>query len=224
MPWEHAPNFVQEMLKIGIVYFQIGYRTIHILGGPQAIRDTRSWGGKVIYDARLHAKAETIGESIRAIAENGVTAVSVHTSLSKKALEAAVASAGDMSILGVTASSDLNAEEFREVYGLPPCRRVPNLARRALEIGFSALICSPQDFELGSISRISATKIASDMCPNWAPRCDEPTLTPAVAVQKGADCIIINRPLYYGTYDLEHAIRYMKRVIREIEQTLATRT
>lgn len=220
IPFPHWNTYINEAMQLGIIYFQVGYKLIHTFGGIKATEIINQYGGTPIYDGRLHAKAETIGEVVQAISDSGACATTIHTSISQQALTLAVQNAGTMSLIGVTASSDLITDEFRSVFGQPPCSRIPNLVNRALESGIKTIAFSPYHFQIGSMRRIACTIIGGGICPTWSPACNETTMTPHDAVILGASAVVINRPLYHGNFDLGLTLEKLQMIISEVESAL----
>ena len=72
---------------------------------------------------------------------------------------------------------------------------VKQLAKRCYDWGYGYLVCSPQDLDL--ISDIKIKKICPGVRPEWYTTSDDQkrTMTPSEAISKGADYLVIGRPI-----------------------------
>jgi len=197
MPWEQAGAFIDKMLKLGIIYFKVGFKLIHKIGGPQVVTAVLGRGGRVIYDAKLHDTNDTVGDTVAAICSQGVSGLMVHASSSMSGLKKAVANARDVTLFGVTVPTDITNEECLEIYGRPTNEQVPLLAMRANTAGFGALICSPLELQLDAIRGLNILKTTPGIRPVWAaPGQQKRFTTPTQAILLGADGLVIGGPLY----------------------------
>jgi orotidine-5'-phosphate decarboxylase len=224
MPWWQAGTFVERMLKLGIVYFKVGFKSIHSIGGPQVIADVLSWGGKVVYDAKLHDTNDTVGDTVMAIVLKGASGLMLHASSSMAGLKKAVANARDMTLFGVTVPTDIDNEECYDIYRRPLLLQVPLLANRARGAGLGALICSPLELELDAIKELPLLKTTPGIRPVWAPPGQQKRFTtPLQAIKLGADGLVIGSPLYAPPAQIGGPEEAAKRITGEVEEALRTR-
>jgi len=225
MPWEQAGSFVEQMLKLGIIYFKVGFKLIHKIGGPQVTADVLRWGGRVIYDAKLHDTNDTVGDTVAAICSQGISGLMIHTSSSTEGLKKAVANARDVTLFGVTVPTDISNTECLEIYGRPLNEQVPLLANRANDAGFGALICSPLELGLEAIRALHILKTTPGIRPVWAVAGQQKRFTtPLQAMMLGADGLVIGSPLYSPPKEIGNPEEAAKRIIGEVEEALCKRS
>ena len=75
--------------------------------------------------------------------------------------------------------------------------QVINLAGLAVEAGVGGVVCSPQEIEaIKKKFGKNLAVVAPGIRPRWAAALDQKRiLTPALALQKGADYLVIGRPI-----------------------------
>lgn len=186
-------------LKIGL---ELIYST-----GPEIIKTAKSFGYKVMLDAKLMDIPNTVSKASKAIGDLGVSAVTVHTLGGMQMLketretleEQAKANAISRPLLfGVTIltsldDGDLKALGFKEDF----YHSVLNLTKIALDAGMDGVVCSPNEVEeirkkFGPGFYIATPGIR---LPRDAKGDQKRISTPAEAILKGADLIVVGRPI-----------------------------
>lgn len=194
-----------EMLSDHVGMFKIGLE-LFIHAGPDLVRRiTRSSSARVFLDLKLHDIPATVSRAMTRVADLGVDFVTVHCAESGAMLTAAVeGSAGRVGVLGVTVltsvgSDDLASAGFKDAYAGDMARLVEKRAAMAHDAGCAGVICSGMEVEmikrkfggefLGVTPGIRAAEnaVAGDD--------QKRVVTPAVAVQRGADHLVIGRPI-----------------------------
>jgi orotidine-5'-phosphate decarboxylase len=186
-------------LKIGL---ELIYST-----GPGIIDTVKSFGYRVMLDAKLLDIPNTVKGAAEAIVKLGVSAVTMHATGGKKMLEEAGKAVREQArieavksplILGVTIltsldNNDLETLGFKEDF----LNSVLNLSKIAVESGVDGIICSPNEVEplrkkMGNDFYIATPGIRlSGDTPGDQKRIN----TPREAILKGADFIIVGRSI-----------------------------
>jgi orotidine-5'-phosphate decarboxylase len=101
-------------------------------------------------------------------------------------------------LLAVTILTSLKDEQLREI-GMEEdtLSQVLKLAKLAKEGGVDGVVCSPQEIEIvkRELGR-DFLVVAPGIRPSWAAAHDQKRiLTPSLAIQKGADFLVIGRPI-----------------------------
>jgi orotidine-5'-phosphate decarboxylase len=133
--------------------------------------------------------------------------MTLHTSGGKEMMIRAVDTASEEAaklgierplLIGVTVLTSLKAEHLQAIGMTPDTEaQVLKLAQLALEAGLDGVVCSPQEIELvkGECGR-EFLVVAPGIRPVWAAANDQKRiLTPSQAIRKGADYIVIGRPI-----------------------------
>ena len=186
------------MFKVGLELF--------IRSGPELVRWIMEAGSaKVFLDLKLHDIPATVKRAMTRVAELGVFFATVHCGESRAMLEAAVEGAGGrVNILGVTVLTSISAEDvaaagYRQAYVSDLQQLVMKKAAMAKDAGCAGIVCSGQEVQAVKSTfgadfqavtpgiRPAGPKVAAD---------DQArVVTPAMAIQRGADYLVIGRPI-----------------------------
>lgn len=175
--------------------------------GPSVLNLVKSYGREVFLDLKLHDIPNTVAGAVKSAVRHGVFMLTLHTSggleMMKKAIEAAKETAEKEGrplplLLGVTVLTSLKDSDLQEIgFGSDSKSQVLRLAKLAFEAGIEGLVCSPQEIEelraeLGPRIKI----VTPGIRPTWAEAQDQKRImTPGQAIQKGADFLVIGRPI-----------------------------
>ena len=186
--------------------FKIGLE-LFTAEGPALFRKLKVLRKDIFLDLKLHDIPNTVAGAVRSAYRHGVQMMTVHTSggreMMAKAAEAARAAAdagkGPKPILlGVTVLTSLKGPDLEEV-GMGPdvASQVLRLAGLAKAAGLDGVVCSPQEIEV--LRREYGREliiVTPGIRPVWAAAQDQKRImTPAEAVAKGADYLVIGRPI-----------------------------
>jgi len=186
--------------------FKIGLE-LFTAEGPALFRKLKVLRKDIFLDLKLHDIPNTVAGAVRSAYRHGVQMMTVHTSggreMMAKAAEAARAAAdagkGPKPILlGVTVLTSLKGPDLEEV-GMGPDvpSQVLRLAGLAKSAGLDGVVCSPQEIEvLRKEYGRELVIVTPGIRPVWAAAQDQKRImTPAEAVAKGADYLVIGRPI-----------------------------
>lgn len=190
-----------RMFKIGLQLFTAE--------GPVLLEELQNLGKRVFLDLKLHDIPNTVAGAVREAVRHGVFMLTLHASGGREMMAWAAEEAArirDMDshhqakplLLGVTVLTSLKAVELREIgMTLDPLDQVAKLAGLAREAGLDGVVCSPQE-----IRRVKAAcgkdflVVSPGIRPVWAAVHDQKRImTPSQAVERGADYIVIGRPI-----------------------------
>jgi orotidine-5'-phosphate decarboxylase len=163
--------------------------------GPRAVT---AIDGPVFLDIKLHDIPTTVERALTALDPVAPWMVNVHALGGRRMLEAAVAAKPSRTkLVAVTILTSLNDEDLL-VLGLPRASEVvPSLAKLAVETGCDGVVCAPRD-----VSGVRAV-VPPDfliVTPGIRPAgeaSDEHArgATPSVAINAGADHVVVGRPI-----------------------------
>jgi orotidine-5'-phosphate decarboxylase len=194
-----------ELLAEEVGMFKVGLE-LFIRSGPELVRWIVGAGSaRVFLDLKLHDIPATVQRAMAQVAGLGVFFTTVHCGESRAMLEAAVeGAAGRVNVLGVTvltsvSSVDVQAAGYREPYATDLPALVMKKAALAWDAGCAGVVCSGQEVEriksdFGNAFqavtpgiRPAGEKVAAD---------DQSRIvTPAMAIQRGSDYLVIGRPI-----------------------------
>jgi orotidine-5'-phosphate decarboxylase len=194
-----------------IGFFKVGSQ-LFTATGPAIIDEIRASGSKIFLDLKFHDIPNTVRRAVESACALGVDMLTIHLSGGRSMCEAAVVGRGMTKtlILGVTVLTSLNDESIAEVgFRTSVEDEVLLLADLAKHVGITGLIASP--LELVAIrNRFGSlfTTVIPGIRPHWSETRDQNrTMTPAEALNAGADYLVIGRPITAAPDPLQAANR-----------------
>ncbi len=210
MNWDEAGEVMAEvgehigMAKANSIAQQYGW--------DHAVTTIGSFGVSTMADPKFHDIPETVALEVSVVAESGADLITVHASGGSRMLEYAVkarnmvfnnqpkAAWNDQlgGILGITVLTSID-DDCVSIYGDEPEVKVVQFAHMAQEAGIDGIVCSGK--ELRAIRAISALDdlitVVPGITPEWAkkPGDQKRVVTPAMAVDNGADFIVVGRAI-----------------------------
>lgn len=187
-----------ERLAGEISFFKIGLQ-LYTAEGPEIVRRVQAAGAQVFLDLKLFDIPNTVGKAVAAAAGLGVSMLTLHLAGGRRMIEAAVtACPPELLLLGVTVLTSSDHETLRETgVDAAVADQALRLAALGADAGINGLVASPH--ELGVLrERVgSDVKIVTPgVRPTWSAADDQKRFTtPAEAVQRGADYLVIGRPI-----------------------------
>jgi orotidine-5'-phosphate decarboxylase len=175
--------------------------------GPALFRKLKALRKDIFLDLKLHDIPNTVAGAVRSAFRHGVQMMTVHASGGREMMARAAETARQASeelerprpvLLGVTVLTSLRGADLAEVgMTADPAAQVLRLAGLAKAAGMDGVVCSPQEIEL---LRKEFGKdlviVTPGIRPPWAAAQDQKRImTPAEAVAKGADYLVIGRPI-----------------------------
>ncbi len=179
--------------------------------GPALFKKLKALRKDVFLDLKLHDIPNTVAGAVRSAFRHGVQMMTIHTSggreMMAKAAETARQVSAELSrpkpvLLGVTVLTSLKGADLEEV-GMGPnvTDQVLRLAGLAKAAGLDGVVCSPQEIEvLRKEYGPELVIVTPGIRPLWAAAQDQKRImTPAEAMAKGADYLVIGRPITGAT-------------------------
>ncbi|MBS0326663.1 MAG: orotidine-5'-phosphate decarboxylase [Proteobacteria bacterium] len=182
-------------------------KELFVAAGPQVVREIVARGFNVFLDLKFHDIPNTVAGACAAAARLGAWMIDVHAAGGRAMLAAARNAIDDDArttgrspplLVAVTVLTSLDAAALAETgVAEPPVRQALRLARLARECGLDGAVCSAQEApELRAAFGASFTLVTPGIRPAGAPSADQArVVTPADAVARGADYLVIGRPI-----------------------------
>ena len=185
----------QTSAHVGV--FKVGLE-LFIAEGPAAVDAVHAAGARCFLDLKLHDIPATMARSVERASAMGVAYLTVHAAAGRESLAAAQARAGRTRLLAVTVLTSLDdaALEAIGIQGGPGAAagRLAELAWGAGVRGFvtSALECHSLRSALGE----EAFLVTPGIRPAGSAAGDQKrVMTPAAAIEAGADLLVVGRPI-----------------------------
>ena len=222
---EEAVETVSKLVDARI--FKVGLE-LFTAEGPALFKKLKVFRKSVFLDLKLHDIPNTVAGAVRSAVRHGVQMMTIHTSGGREMMARAAEAARETSeaekiekpiLLGVTVLTSMKSAELEEV-GMKPdvAAQVLRLAGLAKSAGMDGIVCSPQEIEIvrKEYGR-SLLLVTPGIRPAWAAAQDQKRImTPAEAVEKGADYLVIGRPI---TADPSPAGAFL-RILEELERAV----
>ena len=208
-----------SMFKVGLELF--------VRSGPEVVRMIRDQSGAGVFlDLKLHDIPATVGRTMKIIVDLGVSLTTVHCGESENMLRTAVsASNGKVGVLGVTVltsvtENDILSSGFKNEYVQDMQLLVMKRAGMARAAGCNGVVCSGLEVEeIKSRFGKNFLAITPGIRPSW--ECEKKddqkrVVTPSMAVQNGADYLVIGRPIRDAADPAEAVIRIADEIDRSL--------
>ena len=198
---------IVEKFKDHIDIFKVGSE-LFTSAGPDVVREINSMGKKVFLDLKFHDIPNTVAKSVRAAAEAGVFMLNVHASGGSEMMKRAAQALAEVSsekninkpkLIAVTVLTSIDQTILQREVGIEKTIKthVTHLAELAKQSGLDGVVASPQETP---IIRNACGKdfliVTPGIRPSWAAADDQKrTMTPAEAISKGADYLVMGRAI-----------------------------
>ena len=176
------------MIKVGSVSFNAI--------GHEALIYVASKGFEIFLDLKLHDIPNTVKKSIEGLISLPIDMMTIHTSgglemmrAAKKAVENT-----DIKIFGVTALTSLSDEDTSTIFQRTASNQVKAMLDLAQEAQIDGVVCSPHELDL-VVKRKSLLSITPGIRLSESADDQSRVMTPKDAISKGADYIVIGRPI-----------------------------
>ena len=197
---EKALEIVGDLKGLGAC-FKIG-KQLFTSTGPELVREIVGMGEDVFLDLKYHDIPNTVAKAGVAAAELGFKIFNVHASGGRKMMEAVRSEMDKLTnpplVLAVTILTSLGEEDIREVgFDRTIPEQIARLAKLAKDSGMDGVVASPLEIELIRETCGKDFKILTPgIRPAFAAVNDQKRIaTPAEALSKGADYLVIGRPI-----------------------------
>jgi len=180
------------MIKIGSVSFNAI--------GHEALTYAASQGFEIFLDLKLHDIPNTVKKSIEGLVSLPISMMTIHTSGGLNMMKAAKKAVSDtnIKIFGVTALTSLSDEDTSVIFQRTASNQVKAMLDLAQEATIDGVVCSPHELDL-VVERKSLLSITPGIRLSESTDDQRRVMTPKDAISKGADYIVIGRPITNAT-------------------------
>lgn len=190
-----------ERLDPRLARLKVG-KELFVAAGPELIHALTNRGHQVFLDLKFHDIPNTVAAACRAAARLGVWMLNVHASGGLRMMQAARAALDGLPapprLIAVTVLTSLGHQDLAQIgLDLKPETQVLRLACLAKAAGLDGVVCSAREApllrrELGPDFLL----VTPGVRPAGSSTDDQQrVLTPAQALQAGADYLVVGRPI-----------------------------
>ena len=195
-----------DRLKDRIRIFKVGSE-LYTSCGPRIVDEIQKRGRRVFLDLKFHDIPNTVAKSVSAAAGLGVFMLNVHATggeeMMKRSAESVLMASRKRGtirskLIAVTILTSLDKNGLKKVgIGGSIEKNALSLARLARKCGLDGVVSSPNEIEI--IRKNTGEDfliVTPGVRPDWALAHDQKrTATPRQAIERGADYIVIGRPI-----------------------------
>ena len=176
------------MIKVGSVSFNAM--------GHEAIKYVASKGFEIFLDLKLHDIPNTVKKSIEGLISLPISMMTIHTSGGLEMMKIAMNAVKDtnIKIFGVTALTSLSDEDTDVIFKRTASAQVATMLDLAQEAKIDGVVCSPHELDL-VVARKSLLSITPGIRLSESEDDQSRVMTPNDAISKGANHIVIGRPI-----------------------------
>ena len=210
---------IAERFRDHIDIFKIGSELFTAVG-PVIIKDLHELGKKVFLDLKFHDIPNTAAKGVKAAAEHGIFMMNVHASGGLEMMKRAAETLDDLSketdierpkLIAVTMLTSIDQETMENEIGIERKikTQVTHLAELSKNAGLDGVVASPQETEMiRSACGDDFLIVTPGIRPLWADIDDQKrTMTPAEALSKGADFLVMGRAILSQSDPVEALMR-----------------
>jgi orotidine-5'-phosphate decarboxylase len=221
---EEAVTYI-DLLKDHVGVFKIGLE-LFVAEGPSVLNAVRErMGGRGIFlDMKFHDIPATVRGAMRSASALGAEFVTVHCDEGSGLLKAVVeGNTGGTKVLGVTVLTSLSTKDMLET-GIDPKYKNPadlvlKRAELARDAGCAGVVCSGQE------ARVVRKEFGEDFIivtpgirgPNDPVDDQKRVVTPYKAITKGADYIVVGRPIRNAPDPIQAATVIAEEIERALD-------
>jgi orotidine-5'-phosphate decarboxylase len=214
---DEVKSLVRTLLP-HVGFFKVGHQ-LFTRYGPEAVKTIHAEGGRVFLDLKYHDIPNTVRGAVESATSLGVAMVNVHasggTAMMKAAVTAAQAAASTHAaappiLLGVTILTSLVDNDLEEVGIAPPVMMaVRRLAALAHAAGMGGVVASPHEVAIiREVVPLHFVIVTPGVRFEDSKADDQKrTLGPREALLRGADYLVIGRPILAARRPVEAAQR-----------------
>ena len=176
------------MIKVGSVSFNAI--------GHEALTYVASKGFEIFLDLKLHDIPNTVKKSIEGLISLPIGMMTIHTSGGLEMMKAAKKAVedSDIKIFGVTALTSLSDDDTNVIFKRTASNQVKAMLDLAQEAQIDGVVCSPHELDL-VVARKSLLSITPGIRLSESSDDQSRVMTPKDAISKGANYIVIGRPI-----------------------------
>ena len=210
-------DWLSETLMDTVRWFKMGFQAFSVLG-MEVLPWFKQNGHKVFVDLKFHDIPNTVARDVGMMTKHGANMINMHASGGLEMMQTARNSADDAAykediprpiLLGVTVLTSIDETDFQQNFGSERqlTKQVVYLAQLAQAAGLDGVVASPLEIEpIRKACGDNFLVVTPGIRPKWAETGDQRRITtPAEAIRRGADYIVVGRPIIEADDPLEAA-------------------
>lgn len=218
---EEEIDWITEMLWNKVGWVKIGFQAYTTVGN-NIFPWMRERKFKTFLDLKFHDIPNTVARDVSTMTEHGANMINMHASGGIEMMQAARISAKEAAkdagitrpkLLGVTILTSMDEKGFQSNFGSERelTEQVVYLAKQTKKAGLDGVVASPLEIEpIRKACGDNFLIVTPGIRPKWADVGDQRRITtPAEAINRGADYIVVGRPIIEAEDPLEASERIL---------------
>jgi orotidine-5'-phosphate decarboxylase len=219
LPSVEAAERMVARLGEQVLFYKIGYQ-LAFAGGLPFAAGLIAAGKQVFLDLKLHDIGNTVEKGVQSVAQIGATFLTVHGY--PQTMRAAVAGkrGSTLRILAVTVLTSYDDADLAAAgYDMGVAELAAARAQQARDIGIDGLVCSAEEApKLRDIAGPGMVLVTPGIRPAGGAAGDQKRImTPARAIEAGADYLVVGRPILEADDPKEAAERIVSEIANAIK-------
>lgn len=212
--WEEADKLVRELPYVS--FYKVGLE-LYLSSRGEAVQQLYKMGKKVFLDLKFHDIPNTVKQASQQAVQQGATMFNYHASGGSNMMKQGAVAANQYAkehnlplplIIAVTVLTSMNEQDLAEI-GLQEesGKIVARWAKIAKDAGLDGVVASPWEIDLiRQVCGADFKIVCPGVRPHWADANDQKRyMTPEEAIAKGADYLVIGRPITRADRPIEAA-------------------
>ena len=193
-----------------VSFWKVGLQ-LFVSAGSEILAYLKEQQKRIFLDLKFHDIPNTVAGACQSAQQYDVDFLTLHATAGRKALQAATEVLASYpnrpQLLAITLLTSLNSRELAFDLKIP--LELPEYALQmallAKESGIDGAVCSPKEVEqLRQVCGSDFRLVCPGVRPTWAVSGDQKrVMTPAQAIQAGADYLVIGRPITAASNPIE---------------------
>ncbi|MEO0279531.1 MAG: orotidine-5'-phosphate decarboxylase [candidate division WOR-3 bacterium] len=215
-----AEKWVSALFPL-VRWFKIGY-PLYINAGNKFVKELKEKGAKVFLDLKLFDIPSVVSLAIKEISELGVDMITLHTLGGFEMLESACKTLWEVEegkrplLIGVTILTSMSEATLKDVSGARKTmdEEIERLAKLSKSAGLDGVVVSGEEIEIVKkicgkefLTVVPGIRLKEDLSFD-----QERIITPREAKEKGADFLVIGRPITHSDNPFEKLKRYLEEI------------
>ena len=201
-------DWLYESLLDRVTWVKLSFQALAALGTEEVFPWLRQGRYKAFVDLKFHDIPNTVARDVGTITTRGADMINMHVAGGLEMMQAARDSADTAAykaripkplLLGVTLLTSIDENGFQQNFGSKRSltEQVVYLAQLAKTAGLDGVVASPLEIEpIRKACGDTFLIVTPGIRPKWAENDDQRRITtPAEAIRRGADYIVVGRPI-----------------------------
>ncbi|MEN3044280.1 MAG: orotidine-5'-phosphate decarboxylase [Candidatus Hydrothermales bacterium] len=217
---ELAKRWVDLFLPY-VKWFKVGY-PLYIVGGNKFIEYLKEKGAKIFLDLKFFDIPSVVSLAVKEVKKLKVDMLTLHTLGGFEMLESACKSLWEIEkgerplLIGVTILTSMSEATLRDISDTEKSmeEEIMNLVKLAKSAGLDGVVVSGEELEIVKrvcgkdfLAVVPGVRLKEDLALD-----QERVITPAEAKEKGADFLVVGRPITHSEDPIEKLKNYLDEI------------